>query len=172
MAEVFAVRIKEHRGNEISAPCWPVGYYLAFKPEDHECIGPGGFATYEPCKVERASFCPLAEARGIVKFMQKHYPHVICEIRRFVEAADAGIALIVCITEGIPVLDMAANTADLGKLVVEVQTLKSGGAIKHYLQQKHGAAAPKTLKRIYVRFRPTDKFRHAIEEAQNKGHQS
>ncbi len=64
------------------------------------------------------------------------------------------------------------NVVDLGKLVVEVQTLRSGGAIKRHLQQKHGAAAPKTLKRIYVRFRPTDKFRHAIEEAQNKGHQS
>jgi len=64
------------------------------------------------------------------------------------------------------------NIVDLGNLVVEVQTLRSGGAIKRHLQQKHGAAAPKTLKRIYVRFRPTDKFRHAIEEAQNKGHQS
>mgnify|MGYP000548101150 CR=1 FL=1 len=33
------------------------------------------------------------------------------------EAAAAGITFIVCITEGIPVLDMAANTAELGKVL-------------------------------------------------------
>lgn len=89
MGDIYAVRIKEHRGNEISAPCWPVGKYLRFKPEDHECIGPGGFATYEPCERERASFGTKREALGIVSFMAKRYPFVICEIRRFVEASDA-----------------------------------------------------------------------------------
>jgi hypothetical protein len=55
--------------------------------------------------------------------------------------------------------------ADLGKLVVEVQTLRSAGAIRQRLQLKHGNTAPKTLKRIYVRFRPTEKLRQAIESA-------
>jgi nucleoid DNA-binding protein len=57
------------------------------------------------------------------------------------------------------------TVADLGKLVVEVQTLRSGGAIRQRLQQKHGLKAPQTLKRIYVRFRPTEKLRQAIESA-------
>ncbi len=57
------------------------------------------------------------------------------------------------------------TVADLGKLVVEVQTLRSAGAVRQRLQQKHGAAAPKRLKRIYVRFRPTTKLRQAIENA-------
>jgi nucleoid DNA-binding protein len=55
------------------------------------------------------------------------------------------------------------TVADLGKLVVEVQTLRSSGAVRQRLQQLHGAQAPTTLKRIYVRFRPTAKFRQAIE---------
>ena len=57
------------------------------------------------------------------------------------------------------------TVADLGKLVVEVQALRSAGAIQQRLQQKHGTEAPKTLKRIYVRFRPTEKLRQAIESA-------
>ena len=61
------------------------------------------------------------------------------------------------------------TVADLGKLVVEVQTLRSGGAVRQRLQQIHGAQAPKTLKRIYVRFRPTAKFRKAIEAAHIEG---
>ena len=55
------------------------------------------------------------------------------------------------------------TVADLGKLVVEVQNFRSGGAVQHRLQQKYGSKAPKTLKRIYVRFRPTAKFRQAIQ---------
>jgi nucleoid DNA-binding protein len=55
------------------------------------------------------------------------------------------------------------TVADLGKLVVEVQTLRSSGAVRQRLQQLHGGQAPTTLKRIYVRFRPTAKFRQAIE---------
>ena len=57
------------------------------------------------------------------------------------------------------------TVADLGKLVVEVQTLRSAGAIHQRLQQKHGSAAPHILRRVYVRFRPTAKFRQAIEAA-------
>ena len=55
------------------------------------------------------------------------------------------------------------TVADLGKLVVEVQNFHSGGTVQQRLQQKYGAKAPKTLKRIYVRFRPTTKFREAIQ---------
>ena len=57
------------------------------------------------------------------------------------------------------------TVADLGKLVVEVQTFHIGGSVKHRLQQLRGSAAPNTLKRIYVRFRPTAKLRQAIEAA-------
>lgn len=60
------------------------------------------------------------------------------------------------------------TVADLGKLVVEVQTFQSGGAVRQRLQQIHGAQAPKTLKRIYVRFRPTAKFHQAIEDARRE----
>ena len=57
------------------------------------------------------------------------------------------------------------TVADLGKLVVEVQNFHSGGTVQQRLQQKYGSRAPKTLKRIYVRFRPTTKFREAIQAA-------
>lgn len=43
------------------------------------------------------------------------------------------------------------TVSDLGKLVVEVQSLRSGGAVQRKMQTQHGSAAPKTLKRIYVR---------------------
>lgn len=43
------------------------------------------------------------------------------------------------------------TVADLGKLSVEVQTVRSGGAV-----------GQRILKRVYVRFRPTVKFRQAI----------
>jgi nucleoid DNA-binding protein len=57
------------------------------------------------------------------------------------------------------------TVADLGKLELEVQTLRSGGAVRQRLQQIHGAQAPTTLRRLYVRFRPTAKFRRAIENS-------
>ncbi|MCB9452397.1 MAG: hypothetical protein H6672_13250 [Anaerolineaceae bacterium] len=56
------------------------------------------------------------------------------------------------------------TVADLGKLVVEVQTLRSAGAIRRRLEKQYGAQAPETFQRIYVRFRPTAKFRQAIAE--------
>lgn len=55
------------------------------------------------------------------------------------------------------------TVADLGKLVVEVQNFHTGGTVQQRLQQKYGSRAPKTLKRIYVRFRPNAKFRQAIQ---------
>ena len=61
--------------------------------------------------------------------------------------------------------DQSVTVADLGKLVVEVQTFHIGGSVKHRLQQLHGSQAPTTLRRIYVRFRPSAKFRQAIEAA-------
>jgi len=57
------------------------------------------------------------------------------------------------------------TVADLGKLAVEVQTLKSAGVVKQRLEQKCGPAAPRMLKRIYVRFHPTAKLRQAIDVA-------
>jgi len=57
------------------------------------------------------------------------------------------------------------TVSDLGKLIVEVQDVRIGGAIRQQLQQKHGSAAPKTLKRVYVRFRPSASFREAIQAA-------
>ena len=57
------------------------------------------------------------------------------------------------------------TVADLGKLVVEVQTFRVGGSVRRRLEQHSGSRAPKTLKRIYVRFRPTAKFREAIQAA-------
>ena len=61
--------------------------------------------------------------------------------------------------------DQSVTVADLGKLVVDVQTFRIGGSVRQRLQQLHGSAAPNTLKRIYVRFRPTAKFRQAIQAA-------
>ncbi len=49
------------------------------------------------------------------------------------------------------------TVADLGKLVVEVQTVHSGGAVGR-----------RTLKRVYVRFRPTGKFRQVVLDAYTK----
>jgi hypothetical protein len=90
MSDIYAVRIKEHRGNEISAPSWRVGYWLRFRPEDHECIGPGGGATYEAVeKPEHASFGSKRDVGGIINFMAQRYPFVVCEIKRYVQAADA-----------------------------------------------------------------------------------
>jgi nucleoid DNA-binding protein len=44
--------------------------------------------------------------------------------------------------------------ADLGKLLVEVQIFRSGGAV-----------GQRTVKRVYVRFRPTGKFRQHVLNA-------
>lgn len=54
------------------------------------------------------------------------------------------------------------TVADLGKLLVEVQDMRSGGAVQRRMQAQRGSAASLTLKRIYVRFRPTGKLRAAI----------
>jgi nucleoid DNA-binding protein len=43
------------------------------------------------------------------------------------------------------------TVADVGKLAVEVQIFRSGGAIGR-----------RTVKRVYVRFRPTGKFRQFV----------
>jgi len=47
--------------------------------------------------------------------------------------------------------------ADLGKLSVEVQSFRSGGAV-----------GQRTVKRVYVRFRPTGKFRQFVLNAHLK----
>ena len=46
------------------------------------------------------------------------------------------------------------TVSDLGKLLVEVQTVRSGGAVGRRI-----------LKRVYVRFRPTAKFRQVVLDA-------
>lgn len=53
------------------------------------------------------------------------------------------------------------TVADLGKVLVEVQDMRSAGEVQRRMQAQRGSAA-KTLKRIYVRFRPTAKLRAAI----------
>lgn len=57
------------------------------------------------------------------------------------------------------------TVTDLGKLTAEVQSLRSAGAIRQRLEATRGKAAPQTLKRVYVRFRPTAKLRQAIQNA-------
>ena len=57
------------------------------------------------------------------------------------------------------------TVADLGKLTAEVQSLRSAGVIRQRLEMMHGRAAPQTLKRVYLRFRPTAKLRQAIQNA-------
>ena len=57
------------------------------------------------------------------------------------------------------------TVSNLGKLMVDVQDIRVGGAIRQQLRQKHGSAAPKTLKRVYVRFCPSASFREAIQSA-------
>ncbi len=54
-------------------------------------------------------------------------------------------------------LGQTVTVADLGKLAVEVQTVRSGGAVGR-----------RTLKRVYVRFRPTGKFRQVVLDAYTK----
>ncbi|KAB2903588.1 MAG: hypothetical protein F9K27_12325 [Anaerolineae bacterium] len=49
------------------------------------------------------------------------------------------------------------TVADLGKLAVEVQTFRSGGAV-----------GQRTVNRVYVRFRPTEKFRQFVLNAHMK----
>jgi len=49
------------------------------------------------------------------------------------------------------------TVADLGKLLVEVQHFRSGGAVGR-----------RTVKRVYVRFRPTGKFRRFVLNAHLK----
>jgi nucleoid DNA-binding protein len=46
------------------------------------------------------------------------------------------------------------TVADLGKLAIEVQSFRSGGAVGR-----------RTVKRVYVRFHPTDKFRRFVLNA-------
>jgi len=57
------------------------------------------------------------------------------------------------------------TVGDLGKLVVDIQNVQVGGAIRQHLQRTRGEKAPKTLKRVYVRFRPTARFREVIQSA-------
>lgn len=90
MGDIYAVRIKERTGHQTNNEYWRVGSYLRFRPEIVEDNhGPGGFATYEPVALERASFGTKREALAIINFMRTTYAGVTCEIRRFVEAADA-----------------------------------------------------------------------------------
>ncbi|MDX1990759.1 MAG: hypothetical protein SF029_00120 [bacterium] len=49
------------------------------------------------------------------------------------------------------------TVADLGKLAVEVQRFRSGGAVGR-----------RTVRRVYVRFRPTGKFRQVVLDAYTK----
>jgi nucleoid DNA-binding protein len=46
------------------------------------------------------------------------------------------------------------TVADLGKLAVEVQSFRSGGAV-----------GQRTVKRVYVRFRPTGRLRRVVLDA-------
>jgi nucleoid DNA-binding protein len=52
--------------------------------------------------------------------------------------------------------------ADLGKLSVEVQTFHVRGSVRRHMEHFHGSETPETVKRVYVRFRPTTHFRQAV----------
>ncbi len=52
--------------------------------------------------------------------------------------------------------------ADLGKLSVEVQTFHVRGSVRHHMEHAHGSETPETVKRVYIRFRPTSHFRKAV----------
>ena len=52
--------------------------------------------------------------------------------------------------------------ADLGKLSVEVQTFHVRGSVRRHIEHVHGAETPESVKRVYVRFRPTTYFRQAV----------
>jgi nucleoid DNA-binding protein len=52
----------------------------------------------------------------------------------------------------------------IGRLYVETQRIPSAGVIREALQEKHGAAAPRQLHRLYFRFRPADTLKQAVLE--------
>ncbi|MCC7208150.1 MAG: hypothetical protein IT323_12650 [Anaerolineae bacterium] len=54
---------------------------------------------------------------------------------------------------------------NLGKLHVEVQHMRAGGAIRQRLDDKCGTTAPPTLRRLYFRFRPALWLRASVEHA-------
>jgi len=59
---------------------------------------------------------------------------------------------------------------DLGKLYVEAQQMRVGGAVRDRIEAEHGSV-PTRLQRLYYRFRPSGWLRQKIEEAQKAGHE-
>ena len=53
---------------------------------------------------------------------------------------------------------------DLGTLSIEVQEMRSGGAVCQTMQTKRGSSYPLTIRRVYGRFRPSPYLRRALEK--------
>ncbi len=59
--------------------------------------------------------------------------------------------------------DGEIHIAGLGTLYVETHPLRTTGVIRATLQQKYGTAAPTTLQRRSIRFRPYEALRNAVK---------
>ena len=52
----------------------------------------------------------------------------------------------------------------IGKLYVEQQQIPGAGVVKDTLRHKYGRLAPPQLKRVYFRFRPSERLKLAVLE--------
>ncbi|HML23003.1 MAG TPA: hypothetical protein PKD09_15225 [Aggregatilinea sp.] len=53
---------------------------------------------------------------------------------------------------------------DLGTLSIDVQDMRTAGAVRQTMQSKQGKDAPQTVRRVYGRFRPSPALRRALKE--------
>jgi hypothetical protein len=64
--------------------------------------------------------------------------------------------------------DGEIHITDLGTLYVETHAMRVTGVVRESLQQKYGSAAPETLPRRVIRFRPYEALRDAIQQQADK----
>jgi nucleoid DNA-binding protein len=57
----------------------------------------------------------------------------------------------------------SVQVAGLGRVSIEVRDIRSAGAVRQTLFEKHGSAARLTVRRLYVRFRPSAALRAAVD---------
>jgi hypothetical protein len=58
----------------------------------------------------------------------------------------------------------SVQIAGLGRVSLDVQAVRSAGAVRQTLFEKHGSDARLTLRRVYVRFRPSAALRAAVDD--------
>lgn len=62
----------------------------------------------------------------------------------------------------------SVQVVGLGRVSIEVQAVRSAGAVRQTLFEKHGSEARLTLRRVYVRFRPSAALRAAVDDVYDR----